>query len=74
MATKQNETKTSTGTVDKSIVSPTYTVDEFANAPASVGAKSPDIVRAALATAGKKSATIEEAKKIVEKFKNKEVK
>ena len=52
----------------------TYTVDEFASAPQSVGVKSPDIVRAAFKVANKDNATIEEAKKIVETFKKKEVK
>ena len=52
----------------------TYTVDELAKAPEAVGAKSPDIVRAALKRAGLESATVEEAKEIVKKFKNKEVK
>lgn len=53
---------------------PTYTVAEFAAAPASVGANSPDVVNAAFSFAGKKEATVDEAKALVEKFKNKEVK
>lgn len=47
---------------------PTYTVDEFAAAPKSLDAKSPDIVRAAFMVAGVKEATVEEAKKIVSDF------
>lgn len=84
MANKQqNETK-SQETVSKpvetvskppkAVPSPTYTVDEFANAPSSVDAKSADIVRAAFNVAGKESATLDEAKKIIKDFKNKEVK
>ena len=53
---------------------PTYTVAEFASAPESVGATSKDLVNAAFSYAGKKEATVEEAKEIVKKFKNKEVK
>lgn len=68
MATK--ETKTTV----KKAVEPTYTVSEFAQSPASLGVKSPDIIRAAFANAGKTEATVEDAKKIVENFKNKEVK
>jgi predicted hydrolase (HD superfamily) len=52
---------------------PTYTVEEFASAPESVGA-SADIVTAALLVDGKKSYTVSEAKEIVKKFKEKEVK
>ena len=51
-----------------------YTVEEFAAAPTSIGAVSADIVRAALTTKCKSSYTIEEAKEIVKKFKDKEVK
>lgn len=53
-----------------------YTADEFAKAAAKVFSRpySPDIVRAAFAVAGKKEATKEEAKKIVEEFAKKEVK
>ena len=50
----------------------TYTVDEFASAPDTVGAKSPDIVRAALR--GKDRYTQEEAERIVKDFSKKEVK
>ena len=67
MANKQTETKTSPAM-------PTYSVDEFAAAPQSLGVKSPDIIRAAMKQAGKDSATVDEAKSIVEKFKNKGVK
>lgn len=52
----------------------TYTVDEFASAPQSVGANTQDIIRAAFRVAGKESATIEEAKKIVKDFKERKVK
>lgn len=52
---------------------PTYTVEEFASAPESVGA-SADIVTAALLVDGKKYYTVSEAKEIVKKFKEKEVK
>lgn len=68
MATK-NETKP----VKKTPVIPTYTVEEFASAPESLGVDSPDIIVAAFAFAGKDKATIEEAKKLVTTFKNKEV-
>ena len=67
MATKQ-ETKKAT------VQEATYTVAEFAKAPAKLGVTSPDIIKAAFATAGKTEATVEQAKAIVEKFKNKEVK
>lgn len=52
---------------------PTYTVGEFAVAPQSVGAKSPDIVVAALSLGGKDSYTVNEATEIVKNFKKKEV-
>lgn len=68
MATK--ETKTAV----KKAVEPTYTVAEFAQAPESLGANSPDIIRAAFASAGLTDATVEDAKELVKKFKNKEVK
>lgn len=58
----------------KKAVEPTYTVSEFAQSPAVLDVKSPDIIRAAFANAGKKEATVEDAKKIVKEFKNKEVK
>jgi hypothetical protein len=53
---------------------PTYTVEEFAAAPQSVGTESPDIVIAALSVEGKTSYTVSEAEEIVKKFKKKEVK
>lgn len=53
---------------------PTYTIDEFAKAPESVGATSPDIVSAALTAKGKASYTIEEAKAVIKYFSQKEVK
>lgn len=53
-----------------------YTAEEFAKAAAKVFSRpySPDIVRAAFVVAGKKEATKEEARKIVEEFAKKEVK
>lgn len=53
---------------------PTYTVEEFAAAPKSVGTESPDIVIAALSVGGKSSYTVSEAVEIVKNFKKKEVK
>ena len=53
---------------------PTYTVEEFAAAPQTLDVKSADIIRAAFKVANKETATVEEAKKIVNNFKNKEVK
>lgn len=50
----------------------TYTVDEIAEAAGVFGA-TPDLVRAAFAVSGRSSATEEEAKKIINKFR-KEVK
>ena len=55
-------------------LAPTYTVEEFVKAPKTIGVESPDIIRAAFKVAKKDSATVEEAKKIVENFKKKEVK
>lgn len=70
-----NEKKATEKVPAKTVVNaPTYTVDEYANAPQSLGVSSPDIIRAAFKVAGKKEATTEEAKAIVNKFKNKEVK
>lgn len=53
-----------------------YTAEEFAKAATKVFSRpySPDIVRAAFVVAGKKEATKEEARKIVEEFAKKEVK
>ena len=51
----------------------TYTVDEFAKASKKLNA-SPDIIRAAFSVAGIEKATVDEAKKIVNSFKTKEVK
>lgn len=50
-----------------------YSADELAN-NAKLFGTSREIVVVALRKAGKKSATFEEAKSIVDKFKNKEVK
>ena len=52
---------------------PTYTVQEFASAPQTLGVGNSDMIIAAFKVAGKESATVEEAKTIVEKFKKKEV-
>lgn len=52
---------------------PTYTISEFASAPETVEA-SADIVVAALSLDGKENYTVTEAKEIVKKFKEKEVK
>ena len=76
MATK-NESKAATPPVQetkKTVSASTYTVEEFMAVPNSVGVSSPDLIKAAFKIAGKEKATVEEAKKIVEKFKNKEVK
>lgn len=71
MATKKNETNAAE---PKNIVLPMYTVEEFAKVPQSLGLENPDIIRAAFKTAKVKSATVDDAKAIVNKFKNKEVK
>lgn len=65
-STKQNEPKVAKN-------EPTYTVGEFAAAPQSVGANSPDIVVAALSLDGKDSYTVSVATEIVKNFKKKEV-
>ena len=70
MATKKKEATVQV----KKAVEPTYTVAEFAQAPESLGVTSPDIIRAAFTSAGKTEATVEDAKELVKKFKNKEVK
>ena len=73
---KANETKqvqTVTTHTNKKVES-VYTVDEFAKSPKELGEYSADIVRAALLKGGKESYTIEEAKIIVKKFSEKEVK
>ena len=72
MAGKENEAVQKAA--PRAVSSPTYTVQEFAAAPHILGAKSPDIVRAALLKAGKTSLTVAEAKVIINNFKNKEVK
>lgn len=54
---------------------PTYTARELSGACARLGKNvTPDLVTAAMVSAGKKTATIEEAKEMVEKFMKKEVK
>ena len=67
--TESNEPKTKTG---KAV---TYTVDEFAKAAGKVFGEgtSPDIVFAAFKVKGIDSATVEDAKKLVNAFANKEV-
>ena len=75
MATN-SDTKKVTKTVEKTTkatVESTYTVDEFVKAHKKLEA-SPDIVKAAFTVAGIDTATLEEAKKIVNSFKTKEVK
>ena len=52
---------------------PKYTIEEFASAPESFGANA-DIVKASLLLGGKESYTVSEAKEIIKKFKEKEVK
>ena len=81
MASKTDETKDvsvpqETPTPKKAKTSPevpTYTVKEFASAPNVLGVENSDLIIAAFKVAGKESATLEEAKDIVEKFKKKEV-
>ena len=51
----------------------TYSIDEFAAASKTMGA-TPDVVRAALRTAGKMEYTKDDAKAIIAKYKSKEVK
>lgn len=58
----------------KKTVASKYTVEEFASAPQSIGAKNADIVRAALTVKGNASYTVEEATSIVKEFAKKEVK
>lgn len=58
----------------KAVALPVYSVEEFAASPNVLGVKSPDIIRAAMKLAGKEHATVDEAKRIVTTFKNKEVK
>ncbi len=73
MATnKQNDVSKAVQQTKKA-VSPSYSVDEYASAPESLGTTS-DIIRAAFKTVGKDIATVEEAKEIINKFKLKEVK
>lgn len=57
----------------KKVNEPTYTVSEFASAPKTLEA-SADIVVAALTVDGKENYTVTEAKELVKKFKEKEVK
>ena len=68
MATK--ETKQAAGTK----AAPQYTAAELANAAQRVFGVPQDVATAALRMAGVKTATIEEAKKIVQDFAKKEVK
>lgn len=68
MATK--ETKQAAGTK----AAPQYTAAELANAAQKVFGVPQDVATAALRMAGVKTATIEEAKKIVQDFAKKEVK
>lgn len=68
------KTTTTTQEAKKVVNEPTYTVAEFTANPKVLECNSRDIVKAALSNAGKESFTIVEAKKIVNTFKNKEVK
>lgn len=63
-----------TKTATKASAQPKYTAAEFARASEKVFGVSQDIVTAALHMAGKQTATVEEAKKIVKEFASKEVK
>lgn len=73
-----NNEKTATVKVDTkkkaTVTESVYTVEEFAKAYKKLDASTPDIVNAAFACAGKKEATLTEAKKLVMAFKTKEVK
>ena len=61
--------------VEKKVAEPTYTVDEFKQAPQSLGEKvTADLVVAAFSCKKKREATVEEAKKILQDFMKKEVK
>lgn len=72
---KAENRQTATGTPNnKTVAESTYTIQEFAAAPNVLGAKNTDIVTAALKLAGKETYTVSEAKEIVKKFKEKEVK
>lgn len=56
----------------ETITQVTYSVDEFAEASKAFDT-SPDVIRAAFLVAGKTEATEEEAKKLINRFKKKEV-
>lgn len=56
------------------VVEPEYTVEEFMENPSVFGDVSPDIISAALRTAGVTKATKSKAIEIVNKFRKKEVK
>lgn len=72
--TAQTESATKSVKTDvKKEKEPTYTVSEFASAPKTLEA-SADIVVAALTVDGKENYTVTEAKELVKKFKEKEVK
>lgn len=70
----EQENSVETQPPKKKAVEPTYTTSEFSSAPGALGNYNADIVRAALTIDGKGSYTIEEAKAIVKKFSDKEVK
>lgn len=59
--------------IKKSKIEPIYNVSEFAKASNLLGTNA-DIVRAAFLASGKYEATEDEARKIVDEFKNREVK
>ena len=52
----------------------TYSVEELAENARSIFGKPPEVVTTALKMAGKKTATLDDAKEIVKKFLEKEVK
>lgn len=71
MAEGKNETKAKE---TKKVFEATYTIPELVEAAKSEFNTTSIVVRAALAKAGKESYTMREAKQLVERFKNKEVK
>lgn len=73
MATNKNTTAAETVVATPSVNESVYTAEELANNHKALDT-SYEIVTIALRMAGKKSATFTEAKKIIDKFKSKEVK
>lgn len=76
MATRKNQAGTAEPKAAKSVSKsePVYTIREFAAGAEKVFGTAPDIVRAALMEKGINKCTKAEAVKIVDAFKNKEVK